>query len=75
MAALALLPPLQSRLTDQAASDLENATSADVPLFEREITASLRRARGAQPRAARRSQLSVDMQNRALLCASAPTHA
>ena len=42
VAALALLPPLQQRLTDQAASDLENATAADVKFFQQRIAASLR---------------------------------
>ena len=42
VAALALLPPLQQRLTDQAASDLENATAADVQFFQQRIAASLR---------------------------------
>jgi signal transduction histidine kinase len=66
VAALALLPPLQERLTDQAASDLENATSADVPLFERDISASLRRTLKAHETPAQRAaQLSFDMQSRA----------
>jgi signal transduction histidine kinase len=37
VAALALLPPLQQRLTDQAARDLENATSTDVRFFQQQI--------------------------------------
>jgi signal transduction histidine kinase len=37
VAALALLPPLQSRLTDQAATDLENATDADARFFDEQI--------------------------------------
>jgi signal transduction histidine kinase len=66
VAALALLPPLQERLTDQAASDLENATSADVPLFERDIEASLRRTLKAGETPEQRAvQLRFDMQGRA----------
>ncbi|HEX7297759.1 MAG TPA: HAMP domain-containing sensor histidine kinase [Solirubrobacteraceae bacterium] len=37
VAALALLPPLQQRLTDQAATDLQNATDADAQFFENQI--------------------------------------
>jgi signal transduction histidine kinase len=37
VAALALLPPLQQRLTDQAASDLEKATETDAPFFRQQI--------------------------------------
>jgi signal transduction histidine kinase len=37
VAAVALLPPLQQRLTDQAATDMENATNADAPFFEQQI--------------------------------------
>jgi signal transduction histidine kinase len=48
VAALALLPPLQQRLTDQTADDLKNATTADTPLFHDAIVASLRRTRKAR---------------------------
>jgi signal transduction histidine kinase len=64
VAALALLPPLQHRLTSQAASDLENATAADVDFFEKDLARSLKRTLH-QPRAARLAQLRLDMQNRA----------
>lgn len=37
VAALALLPPLQSRLTDEASTSLEQATQADVGFFEQQI--------------------------------------
>jgi signal transduction histidine kinase len=63
VAALALLPPLQSRLTDQAATDLENATTADAPLFQKQIEAILSRSK-RQPPDDRRNQLSVGLQNR-----------
>jgi signal transduction histidine kinase len=67
VAALALLPPLQSRLTDQAASDLENATSADSLLFERDIVASLARSRRARLSPEERaSTLGSDIASRAL---------
>jgi signal transduction histidine kinase len=66
VAALALLPPLQERLTDQAASDLENATTADAQLFERDIDTSLRRTLKARETPEQRVvQLRYDMQNRA----------
>jgi signal transduction histidine kinase len=66
VAALALLPPLQSRLTDQAADDLENATSADAQLFERDIAASLVRSRKARESPEERvSDLGRDIAGRA----------
>lgn len=43
VAALALLPPLQQRLTDQAATDLETATDADARFFEQRITTTFKR--------------------------------
>ncbi len=64
VAALALLPPLQSRLTDQAADDLKNATTADTPLFQKQIEAILKDSK-RQPTEDRRNQLSVGLQNRA----------
>ncbi len=42
VAALALLPPLQQRLTDQASRDLENATSTDVRFFDQQINRDFR---------------------------------
>ena len=63
-AALALLPPLRRGLTDQAANDLENATTADAPLFQKQIETILRNSR-RQPPEDRRNQLSVGLQNRA----------
>jgi signal transduction histidine kinase len=66
VAALALLPPLQERLTDQAASDLENATTADAQLFERDISASLRRTlKAGETPEQRLVQLRFDLQSRA----------
>jgi signal transduction histidine kinase len=44
VAALTLLPPLQQRLTDQAAQDLEGATTAEVPFMERQIAGSLKKS-------------------------------
>jgi len=64
VAALALLPPLQDRLTEQATNELENATTADVEFFERDLERSLKRTLH-RPRDARLSQLRLDMQNRA----------
>ncbi|HEX5899538.1 MAG TPA: HAMP domain-containing sensor histidine kinase [Solirubrobacteraceae bacterium] len=66
VAALALLPPLQSKLTDQAAQDLENATTADGPLFDRDIVTSLTRSRkAAESPEDRVSALGRDIANRA----------
>jgi signal transduction histidine kinase len=66
VAALALLPPLQQRLTDQAASDLENATRTDAPLFHDAIVGSLRRTkRAGQSPEERLSDLSGAIANRA----------
>jgi signal transduction histidine kinase len=64
VAALALLPPLQQRLTDQASRDLENATQTDRPLFERQIVSVLRGTRG-RPREERVAELVRVLQNRA----------
>jgi signal transduction histidine kinase len=63
VAALALLPPLQDKLTQQARSDLENATSTDRGLFERQITATLRKTVG-EPRDARLRRVAQEIQNR-----------
>jgi signal transduction histidine kinase len=66
VAALALLPPLQQRLTDQAASDLENATRTDAPLFHDAIVSSLRSTkRAGQSPEERLSNLSAAIANRA----------
>jgi signal transduction histidine kinase len=66
VAALALLPPLQNKLTDQAAKDLENATTADAPLFDRDIVDSLARSRKAgETPEERLSDLGRDIANRA----------
>jgi signal transduction histidine kinase len=66
VAALALLPPLQQRLTDQAANDLRNATRADTPLFERDILASLTDSRKARESPEERaSSLSAAIGSRA----------
>jgi signal transduction histidine kinase len=47
VAALALLPPLQQRLTNQATADLGNATEADAPFFEAQIDRAFKQlARG-----------------------------
>jgi signal transduction histidine kinase len=54
VAALALLPPLQQRLTDQAARDLEHATDTDVPFFEQQIN------RGFKPLAGKRGTTRED---------------
>ena len=66
VAALALLPPLQQRLTDQAASDLENATRTDAPLFHDAIVGSLRSSKRArQSTEERLTSLSAAIANRA----------
>jgi signal transduction histidine kinase len=63
VAALAMLPPLQDKLTQQASNDLENATSTDRGLFERQITATLRKTVG-KPRQERLTRLGQEIQNR-----------
>jgi signal transduction histidine kinase len=63
VAALALLPPLQDKLTQQASNDLENATSTDRGLFERQITATLRKTVG-RPRQERLTRVGQEIQNR-----------
>jgi signal transduction histidine kinase len=64
VAALALLPPLQQRLTDQAASDLKGATAADVQFFRQRIATSLKSTLRL-PREERLAQLRVDLGSRA----------
>ena len=63
VAALALLPPLQQRLSDQAAGDLESATATDVKFFEQRIGASLRKT-ARLSRAERLAQLRIDLYGR-----------
>jgi signal transduction histidine kinase len=66
VAALALLPPLQQRLTDQAANDLQNATRTDAPLFHDAIVSSLKSTkRAGQSPDERLSNLSAAIANRA----------
>jgi signal transduction histidine kinase len=66
VAALALLPPLQSRLSDQAAKDLEGATSADVQFFRQKIIASLAKTT-KEPRSERIDQLRFALSGRAFI--------
>jgi signal transduction histidine kinase len=63
VAALALLPPLQHRLTDQAARDLRNATQTDAPLFQTQIESVLAHTKGT--REDRVSRLALALQSRA----------
>jgi signal transduction histidine kinase len=63
VAALALLPPLQDKLTQQASDDLENATSTDRGLFERQITTTLRKTVG-KPREERLTLVGQEIYNR-----------
>jgi signal transduction histidine kinase len=63
VAALALLPPLQQRLTDQAERDLKNATQTDAPLFREKIAAVLGKTKGT--RAERVAALEQQLQFRA----------
>jgi signal transduction histidine kinase len=65
-AAAALLPPLQDRLREQRVNDLQAATDADVPQFERLLGATLRRYAN-EPESVRRNALVGQMQNRANL--------
>jgi signal transduction histidine kinase len=65
-AAAALLPPLQDRLRTQRVDDLQAATEADVPQFEKVLGNALRsKARAAESE--RRTQLVLDTQSRATL--------
>jgi signal transduction histidine kinase len=66
VAALTLLPPLQSRLTAQATHDLAAATDTDAPIFQRTMESLLKGSRG-RPRAERLATLSVQLQGRAFL--------
>jgi signal transduction histidine kinase len=65
VAALALLPPLQSRLTDQARTDLENATGAETQFFEQRIIASFKDSTRITDRQERLSALSSALYGRA----------
>jgi signal transduction histidine kinase len=66
VAAAALLPPLQDRLREQRVNDLEAATEADVPQFDRLLGSTLRRY-AREPESVRRNALVGQMQNRANL--------
>jgi signal transduction histidine kinase len=60
VAALALLPPLQHRLTEQAARDLEGATTAEVPFMEGQIGKSFRQtAKDARLRTNRQARMDA----------------
>ena len=65
VAALALLPPLQDRLTRQARSDLENATSAETQFFEPRIVASFKQTTHVTDRKERLTALSGALYGRA----------
>src|SRR5215218_5879584 len=65
VAAAALLPPLQSRLREQRADDLEAATIADGIGFETELRRILARNRGRPAREVS-TALTVGIQDRAL---------
>jgi signal transduction histidine kinase len=66
VAAAALLPPLQDRLREQRVNDLQAATEADVPQFDRLLGSTLRRY-AREPESIRRNALVGQMQNRANL--------
>jgi signal transduction histidine kinase len=65
VAALALLPPLQDKLTEQARNDLENATGADTQFFEQKIVASFASTKRTSDRQERLSALSSALYGRA----------
>jgi signal transduction histidine kinase len=65
VAAAALLPPLQERLREQRADDLEAATIADAAGFETELRRILARNRGKPAREVS-TALTVGIQERAL---------
>src|SRR3954468_24850528 len=64
VAAAALLPPLQERLKTQRVEDLQAATEADVPQFEKALLTSLRATQGDTD-SARRTDLLFRVQSRA----------
>jgi signal transduction histidine kinase len=65
VAALALLPPLQDKLTRQARVDLENATSAETQFFEQRIVANFKQTTRIADRKERLSALSGALYGRA----------
>jgi signal transduction histidine kinase len=65
VAALALLPPLQDKLTQQARSDLENATGAETQFFEQKIIASFASTKKIANRQERLTALSSALYGRA----------
>jgi signal transduction histidine kinase len=65
VAALALLPPLQDKLTEQARSDLENATGAETQFFEQKIVAAFASTKKITDRQERLSALSSALYGRA----------
>jgi signal transduction histidine kinase len=64
VAAAALLPPLQERLKTQRVDDLQAATEADVPQFEKALVDSLKTT-AKENDASRRTDLLFKVQNRA----------
>ncbi|MEN3281962.1 MAG: two-component system, OmpR family, sensor histidine kinase MprB [Solirubrobacteraceae bacterium] len=65
VAALALLPPLQNKLTRQARVDLENATSAETQFFEQRIVANFKQTTRIADRKERLTALSGALYGRA----------
>jgi signal transduction histidine kinase len=65
VAALALLPPLQDKLTRQARVDLENATSAETQFFEQRIVANFKQTTRIADRKERLTALSGALYGRA----------
>jgi signal transduction histidine kinase len=65
VAALALLPPLQDKLTQQARSDLENATGAETQFFEQRIRTSFKQTTRLTDRTERLTALSSSLYDRA----------
>ena len=65
VAALALLPPLQDKLTRQARVDLENATNAETEFFEQKIVASFASTKKITDRTERLTALSGALYRRA----------
>jgi signal transduction histidine kinase len=65
VAALALLPPLQDKLTRQARVDLENATNAETQFFDQRIVASFKQTTRIADRKERLTDLSGPLYRRA----------
>jgi signal transduction histidine kinase len=65
VAALALLPPLQDKLTQQARNDLDAATGADAQFFEQKIVASFASTKKIADRQERLSARSSALYGRA----------